>query len=143
MASGIFFRNVPGARNLARWLLAPPRASRQKRGALGRGAFFPEVLWLCASGPRLRGPSGARISNLGALRPIVSEQGTSRFPFKSVPFWWTRAPFFDLLTPKEGRRVTRLFRPVEGVPSRQRFQFRLDRTLASRVHETARPNPFK
>ncbi len=101
MASGIFFRNVPGARNSARWTLGAPRVSHQKHGALGRGTFFPELLWLCASGPRARGPSGARISNLGALRPIVSERGTSRFPFKRVPFWWTCAPFFDLLTPRK------------------------------------------
>ncbi len=69
--------------------------------------------------------------------------GTSRFSFKRVMVWWTRAPFFDLLTPKQGRTVTRLFRPAEGVPSRQIYQFRLDPTFATRVHETTRPNPFK
>ncbi len=101
MASGIFFRNVPGARKSARWPLGAPRASHQKRGALGRGTFFPEVLWLCASGPQARGPSGTRISNLRALRPIVSERGTSRFPFKRVPFWWTHAPFLTFWPPKK------------------------------------------
>ncbi len=76
--------------------MGPPRASYQRRGTLGQGTFFPEVLQLCASGPQTRGPWGARISNLGALRPIVSERGMSCFPFKCVPFWWTRAPIYSV-----------------------------------------------
>ncbi len=95
------------------------------------------------SGARMRGPRRRRMPSFEAVRPFVSVRGTSRFSFKRVTVWWTCAPFFDLLTPKQGRTVPRLFRPVEGVPSRQIFKFRLDPTLASRVHETARPNPFK
>ncbi len=90
------------------------------------------------SGALMRGPRRRRVPCFEVVRPSVSIQGTSRFPFKRVTVWWTRAPFFDLLTSKEGRKVTGLFRPVEGVPSRQRFQFRLDRTLASRVYKTVR-----
>ncbi len=94
-------------------------------------------------GARMRGPRGRRVPSFEVVRPSVSVRGTSRFPFKRVTVWWTRAPFFDLLTPKQGRTVTGLFRPAEGVPPRHRLRIWLDRTLASRVHETARPNLFK
>ncbi len=95
------------------------------------------------SGVRMRGTRRRSVPSFEVVRTSVSVRGTSRFPFKHVTVWWTRAPFFDLLTPKQVRTVTRLFRPVEGVPLRQIFQFQLDPTLANRVHETARPNPFK
>ncbi len=95
------------------------------------------------SGARMRGPRRRRVPSFEVVRPSVSVRGTSRFPFKRVMVWWTCAPFFDLLTPKQGRTVTGLFRPAEGVPSRHRLRIRLNRTLPSRVHETARPNPFK
>ncbi len=91
----------------------------------------------------MRGPRRQRVPSFEVVRPSVSVRGTSRFPFKRVTVWWTCAPFFELLTPKQGRTVTRLFRPVEGVPSRQIFKFQLDPTLANRVQETARSNPFK
>ncbi len=95
------------------------------------------------SGARMRGPRRRRVPSFEVVRPSVSVRGTSRFPFKRVTVWWTRGPFFDILTPKQGRTFTGRFRPTEGIPPRQIFQFRLDPTLANRVHETARPNPFK
>ncbi len=102
MASGIFFRNVPGARNSARWTLGAPRASHQKRGALGRGTFFPEVLWLCASGPRARGPSGARIWNLrGPYDPSSPNGGRPASHLNVYPFGGRARPFLTFWPPKK------------------------------------------
>ncbi len=52
-------------------------------------------------------------------------------------------PFSDRLTPKRGRTTTKLFHLLEGVPLRQRFQIRLDRTPLSHVQEVTMVSPFK
>ncbi len=102
------------------------------------GAFFLRSYGSALRG-RERGAPEMRESRISRpYDPSSPNGGRPASHLSAYRFGGRALPFFDLLTPKEGRRVTRLFRPAKGVRSRQRLQFRLDRTLASRVHETAR-----
>ncbi len=110
---------------------------------LGKVNFFCKVLEPRGSVPCIRGPYLTRIPNLEDLRPVFSEWETYHSPTNRVEVWWTCGPFFDLLTPKGGRRVTKLFRPLEGTVTIRKWRTRVNRTFLSRVHEVTMVNPFK
>ncbi len=110
---------------------------------LGKVIFFCKVLEPRGSGPCVRGPYLTRIPNLEDLRPVFSERETSHSPTNRVAVWRTRSPFVDLLTPKGGRRVTKLFRPLEGTVTIRKWRTRVNQTFLSRVHVVTMVNPFK
>ncbi len=110
---------------------------------LGKVNFFSKVLEPRGSGPCIRGPYLTRIPNLEDLQPVFSERETSHSPTNRVAVWRTRSPFVDLLTPKGGRRVTKLFRPFEGTVTIRKWRTRGNRSFLSRVHEHTMVNAFK
>ncbi len=94
-------------------------------------------------GGQFRGRKRQRLQSFEVLRPIVSERETSHSPTNRVAVWWTCGPFFDLLTPKRGGRITKLFHPLEGTITMLKWRTRVNRTFLSRVHKVTMVNPFK
>ncbi len=94
-----------------------------------------------SSGAMSEGP--LRSENLESRGPMVSERGMSLSPFNRVTVLWTHSPFFDLLTPKRVRGVTKLFQPLKGPLTICKWRPLDDRPFRRHVRETARPIKFK
>ncbi len=102
-----------------------------------KGPRGPLVPGTCVRGPLLN-----RIPNLRTY-DLSSPNGDVPLATNLVAVWQTRGPFFDLLTPKGGRRVTKLFHPLEGTVTIRKCRTRVNRSLLSCVHEHTMVNAFK